>query len=413
MHRPTEQPGRPPRHAPPGGPPPETVDPAVLAALLARHGWRRSGAAAGTYSRWTPPDSGTGARGRTPRTSLLVPESRAYPDSTDLIAEALTALQHSAAPSAPDILTALRTPLDEIHWQRDTPEPDAPAAAWAAQEQLRSGARALLLAAALATRGRAGYHGARHRRHAEAALDRLLAGATAGGRELTTFLPVGTGAAPGPDDGRLITTTLLRALCAVRDATDHQRATGGCDAFETAVEAGVCQELTEAIGKLVRGSGGIRITLHWAPAAGPPDGFAARPGPVEFTPGDLPVLREAGARYIRDEPSVAVHLTGVVLRMRREAQSGPGAVRLRVLAGAEVPQLRAVLDEDDYRIAGHAHLLGLPVRMSGRLESKGGFRRLADARDVMPVRVEDGERDRLLKSLHENLGFFEEACGGD
>ncbi|MEU5191053.1 hypothetical protein AB0G83_28455 [Streptomyces klenkii] len=417
MHRPTapdRQPGRPPRHTPPGGPPPETVDPAVLTALLARHGWRRSGAAAGTYSRWTPPDgAAVPARGRPARTSLLVPESRAYPDSTDLIAEALTALQHSAIPSAPDILTALRTPLDEIHWQRDTPDPDAPAAAWAAQEQLRSGARALLLAAALAARGRAGYHGARHRRHAEAALDRLLAGTAAGGRELTTFLPVGTSAAPGPDDGRLITTTLLRALCATRDATDHQRATGGCEAFEPAVEAGVCQELTEAIGKLVRGSGGIRITLHWAPAAGPPDGFAARPAPVEFTPGDLPVLREAGARYIRDEPPVTVRLTAVVLRMRREAQSGPGAVRLKVLAGADVPQIRAVLDEDDYRIAGHAHLVGLPVRMNGRLESKGGFRRLTGARDVMPVRVEDGERDRLLKSLHENLDFFGEACGGD
>ncbi|GGX99240.1 hypothetical protein [Streptomyces hiroshimensis] len=409
MHRPTE-PSRPPRHTPPGGPPPDTVDPAVLAALLARHGWRRRGAAAGPYSRWTPPDAtAPGARGHT---SLLVPDSRTYPDSTDLVAEALTALRHSAAPSARDILTALHTPVDEIHWQRDTTEPDAPAAAWAAQEQLRGGARALLLAAALATRGTAGYHGARHRRHAEAALDRLLAGAAAGGRELTTFLPVGTGAAPGPD-GRQVTTALLRALYAARDATDRQRATGAHDAFEPAVEAGVCQELTEAIGKLVRGSAGIRITLHWAPAAGPPEGFAAHPVPVAFTPGDLPVLREAGARYIRDEPPVPVHLTAVVVRMRREDQSGPGAVRLRILAGADVPQIRATLDEDDYRIAGHAHLLGLPVRMSGRLESRGGFRRLADARDVMPVRVDDGERDRLLKSLHENIDFFEEACGDE
>ncbi|MFF7730180.1 hypothetical protein [Streptomyces sp. NPDC008001] len=419
MHRPTEHPGHHPRHTPPGGPPPETADPAVLTALLARHGWRRHGPAAGPYSRWTPPDTpGTGARSRI---SLLVPENRTYPDSTDLLAEALTALQHSAAPSAPGILTALRTPLDEIHWQRDTPEPDAPAAAWAAQEHLRAGARALLLAAALATRSRTGYHGARHRRHAEARLARLLAGTTAGARELTTFLPVdpptspdrSADAAPGTDDGRPVTTALLRALSAARDATDHQRTTGRHDAFETAVEAGVCQELTEAIGKLVRGSGGIRITLHWAPAAGPPEGFAAHPEPVEFTPADLPVLREAGARYVRDEPPVPVHLTGVVLRMRREGQSGPGAVRLKVIAGADVPQIRAVLDEDDYRTAGHAHLLGLPVRMSGRLESKGGFRRLTDARDVMPVRVEDGERDRLLKSLHENLGFFEEACGGE
>ncbi|MCQ8772152.1 hypothetical protein [Streptomyces telluris] len=407
MHRPTE-PSRHTRHAPPGGPPPETADPAVLAALLARHGWRRRGAAAGTYSRWTPPDA-TGARGRT---SLLVPDSRAYPDSADLVAEALAALRHSPAPSARDVLIALHTPVDEIHWQRDASEPEAPAAAWAAQEQLRAGARALLLAAALTARGTAGYHGARHRRQAETALGRLLTGTAAGGRELTTFLPVGTGAAPGPD-GRPVTTALLRALYAARDATDRQRATGAPDAFGPAVEAGVCQELTEAIGALVRGSEGIRITLHWAPAVGPPDGFAARPEPVAFAPADLPVLREAGARYIRDEPPVAVQLTGVVVRMRREDRGGPGTVRLRILAGADVPQVRATLDEDDYRIAGHAHLLGMPVRMSGRLESRGGFRRLVDARDVMPVRVDDGERDRLLKSLHENIDFFEEACGGE
>ncbi|MGK5734126.1 hypothetical protein, partial [Streptomyces sp. URMC 124] len=394
----------------PGGPPPEAVDPAVLAALLARHGWRRRGAAAGAYSRWTPPDAAD-ARGRT---SLLVPDSRTYPDSADLVAEALAALRHSAVPSARDILTALHTPVDEIHWQRDIPDPQAPAATWAAQEQLRAGARALLLAAALSAHGTAGYHGARHRRHAETALTRLLTGTTASSRELTAFLPVGTdpGAAPGTD-GRPVTTALLRALYAARDATDRQRATGAPDAFEPAVEAGVCQELTEAIGELLRGSAGIRITLHWAPAAGPPDGFAARPEPLAFTPADLPVLREAGARYIRDEPPVTVQLTGVVVRMRRDDQGGPGTVRLRILTGADVTQVRATLDEDDYRIAGHAHLLGLPLRMSGRLESTGGFRRLADARDVVPVRVDDGERDRLLKSLHENIDFFEEACGGE
>ncbi|MFF4530564.1 hypothetical protein ACFY1P_14980 [Streptomyces sp. NPDC001407] len=392
MHRPSHRSARPP--APP--------DPAVLGALLARHGWRRRGGTPGAYSRWTPPD-GTG-------TSLLLPESRGYPDSADLLTEALTALERSPDPSARDILLSLRVPGDEIRWRREVPDPGIPAAVWAAQERLRAGARAMLLAAALAAHEPAGYHGARHRRRAEAALDRLLVGPAPGGRELTVFVPI------GPDEhdrtGRPVTTALLRALYATRDATDYQRATGGREAFESAVEAGVCQELTEAIITLVRGSEGIRMDLHWSPTAGPPEGFAAHPEPVEFSPGDLPVLREAGARYIRNEPSVPVHLTGTVVRMRRDRPGGTGVVRLRVLTGAEVTQVRIALGEDDYRIAGHAHLLGLPVRVSGRLESRGGFRRLADAAGVMPLTVDDAERDRLLKTLQENPDFFDEGCGG-
>ncbi|MEV4443218.1 hypothetical protein AB0K09_30295, partial [Streptomyces sp. NPDC049577] len=105
-------------------------DPAVLAALLARHGWHRRGGTPGRYSRWTPPH-GSG-------TSLLLPADPSFPDSTDLLTEALTALHHTPHPSAQAVLIALRTPSDEIHWQRHIPDPRAPAAAWHAQERLRT-----------------------------------------------------------------------------------------------------------------------------------------------------------------------------------------------------------------------------------------------------------------------------------
>ncbi|NDZ81154.1 hypothetical protein G3I19_22000, partial [Streptomyces sp. SID10853] len=121
----------------------------------------------------------------------------------------------------------------------------------------------------------------------------------------------------------------------------------------------------------------------------------------------------AGARYVRSEPSLPVRVTGAVVRMRRSAPGGPGTVRLRVLAGAEVPYVRMVLDEEAYRIAGHAHLVGLPVRVQGRLESRSGFRRLTGAEGVVPVQVDEAERDRLMKALQENLDFFEEACAGE
>ncbi|MEU9195990.1 hypothetical protein [Streptomyces hundungensis] len=384
----------------PGGNPPlpGPVDPAVLGALLHRHGWRRRGGAAGRYARWTPPGpAGSG-------TSLLVPESRAYPDSDDLLGEALTALARSAAPSAREVLVSLAVPSDEVRWWREVPEGPSGTASWSEQERLRDAAHRMLLAGALAVRGPAGYHGARHRGQALASLEGVLVEPGSGGG-LTAFVPTAT--------GRPAMVRLYAGLNAVRDAVDYQRTTGGMEAFDAAVRAGVSRELTEAVVALVHGTEGVRIALAWAPAAGAPPGCAARPEPVDFSPGDLPALRAAGARYLGDEPSLPVRITGAVVRLRRSAPRGPGVVRLRVLAGAEVPYVRVELDEEAYRIAGHAHLVGLPVRVVGRLESRGGFRRLSGAGEVTPVQVDDAERDRLMKSLQENLDFFEEACGAE
>ncbi|MEU6094847.1 hypothetical protein [Streptomyces sp. NPDC047079] len=403
-HRPLDEPARAVRPHPAEPlwnqpPAPDEVDPAVLGALLHRHGWQRRGGAPGRYGRWTPPGPGAGG------TSLLVPESRAFPDSDDLLAEALLALTRSGSPSARDVLLGLSVPSDEIRWWRDVATGPAGAAPWAVEDELRSAARRMLLAAALATRARAGYYGARHRRPAAALLENVLVGAAPGGRRLTAFVPVTT--------GRPLAVRLYQALYAAREAVDYQRATGGMDAFDAAVEAGVSHELTEALVAFVRGSEGARIAVEWAPAAGVPEGGATPAEPVEFSPGDLPVLREAGARYLREEPSVPVRITGAVVRLRRSGPRGEGTVRLRVIAGAEVPHVRMTLDEEAYRIAGQAHLVGLPVRVHGRLQSRGGFRRLVDPSGVAPVQVDEAERDRLMKSLQENLDFFEEACGGD
>ncbi|MPY54322.1 hypothetical protein [Streptomyces acidicola] len=406
-HRPIDEPLRPVRPHPvdaarPLPPEPGRVDPAVLSTLLHRHGWQRRGGAAGRYGRWTPP--GPGGAG----TSLLVPENRAFPDSDDLLGEALDALSRSGSPSARDILLALSVPSDEIRWWRDVPTGPVGAAPWTVEDQLRGAARQMLLAGALATHARAGYYGARHRRPAAMSLEDVLVGTAPDGRRITAFVPVAT--------GRPLAVRLHQALYAAREAVDYRRATGGMDAFDSAVEAGVSHELTESLAALVRGTEGARIAVEWAPAVGVPEGCAPHSEPVEFSPGDLPALREAASRYLREEPSVSVRLTGAVVRMRRSGPRGEGTVRLRVLAGAEVPHVRMTLDEESYRIAGHAHLVGLPVRVHGRLERRGGFRRLTGASGVVPVQVDEAERDRLMKSLQETaetMAFFEEACSGE
>ncbi|MFK0293723.1 hypothetical protein ACIQU6_25060 [Streptomyces sp. NPDC090442] len=365
-------------------PDPARLDPAVLGALLARHGWRRRGGGAGPYSRWTPP-GGVGG------TSLLVPHDRRFPDSAELLAEALAALARSGTPSAREVLVGLAVPSDEVRWEREIPDGGTGGARGAAQEQLRGAARAMLTAGALASYSRAGFYGARHQRRAEGFLGQVLIGPAPAGRHLAAFVPVPA--------GRGAVAALQRALHAARDATDYQRATGGMEAFDAAVGLGVCHELAQSLIALVRGAEGVRIALAWSPGAGTPPGFAARPEPVEFSPGDLPALQQAAQRYVQAEPSLPVRVTGTVVRLRRERPDGQGAVRLRVISGADVRQVRAALGEEDYRIAGHAHLAGLPVRVCGRLESRGGFRRITGARDVTPVPVDPADRDRLLKAL--------------
>ncbi|MCZ9340816.1 hypothetical protein NGM37_23940, partial [Streptomyces sp. TRM76130] len=72
-----------------------------LAALLRRHGWQRRGGHPGRYGRWTPPGPAGAA------TSLLVPVGRAFPDSDDLLAEALLALTRADTPSAREVLLCL------------------------------------------------------------------------------------------------------------------------------------------------------------------------------------------------------------------------------------------------------------------------------------------------------------------
>ncbi|MER5771208.1 hypothetical protein [Streptomyces sp. NPDC001985] len=351
------------RHPDPAG-----VDPVVLSALLDRHGWRRRGGTAGRCARWMPPGRAPGAG------SLLVPESRSFPGSEDLLGAALTALARSAVPSAREVLLGLTVPSDEIRWRREVPQRPVPGAAWAVEEQLRSAARQLLMAGALAARGRAGYHGARHRRQAQASLEGVLVSPARGGRTLTAFVPAAT--------ARPVTLRLHQALRATREALDQLTATGRMDGFDAAVARGVSRELTEAVIALMRGSEGVRAEVEWASGAGAPEGCADGGGPLAFSPADLPALREAGARFLREEPSMPVRITGEVVRMRRSGPGGAGTVRLRVLAGAEVPYVRAALEPEAYATAGRAHLAGLPVRMAGRLESRGGFRRLTDASGV-------------------------------
>ncbi|MFD0328008.1 hypothetical protein ACFQZC_06630 [Streptacidiphilus monticola] len=134
----------------------------------------------------------------------------------------------------------------------------------------------------------------------------------------------------------------------------------------------------------------MAVSLAWSPQAGTPGGFGSRRLAVEFSPGDLPALEEAADRLERSEPSRPVELVGAVVRLKRAVPGATGTVRLRVLGGAEVEEVRVRLDDAEYRVAVEAHLTGRPVRIRGRLERKAGFRRLASPTDLRIADLEEG-----------------------
>ncbi|MFE4354875.1 MULTISPECIES: hypothetical protein [unclassified Kitasatospora] len=364
-------------------PDPAAVDPAVLATLLARHGWVRRGGPAARYGRWTPPDE-------EPGTSLLVPAGDGFDDAVELLTDAVAALSRARTPSARSILLALAVPGDELRWHREPPGP-AGTVSWDEAERLRGAARGMLAAGAKAARTRAGYFGARLDGLAGDYLDRVLL--VEQGAALTAYTP-----AP---EGRAAVTTLVRALEALRDAVDYRRVSGGPEAFGNAVRAGVSRELVRSVEDLVRDATAARLSVAWSPAAGTPGGFGDRRIDLDFSPGDLPALAEAADLLERTEPAIAVTVLGVVTRLKRADPAGPGSVRLRVLTGADVRELKLRLPDPDYRLAAEAHLAGLPVRVSGRLDRHDGFRRLVRPHGLELRGWEDGDRERLLKSLGE------------
>ncbi|MFD0346735.1 hypothetical protein ACFQ0M_12920 [Kitasatospora aburaviensis] len=139
----------------------------------------------------------------------------------------------------------------------------------------------MLAAGAKAGRTRAAYFGARLDAWAGDFLERVLVvehgPAAQSGAGLTAHTP-----AP---EGRAAVTTLVRALEALRDAVDYRRVSGGPEAFENAVQAGVSRELVESVAELVRGATAAQLSVAWSAAVGTPGGFGDRRIVLEFSPG--------------------------------------------------------------------------------------------------------------------------------
>ena len=322
MHRPFDGALRPVRPHPRetswdgGEPDPAQVDPAVLGALL-----RPARLAAARRSRGP-----LRAAGRRPGPARAAPACscrRAAPSPTARTCSARRSSRWPAAraPSAREVLVGLAVPSDEIRWWRDVPAGPARAPRpGPSQEQLRArrppdaarrGARHARRGPATTAPGTGG--------RPQASLEERPGRRRApGGRRLTAFVPVGE-------------RPRRRRPASTRPCTPPARppTTSGPPAAwrpsTRAVEAGRQPRADRGADRAGARHGGRPDRRRvGARRPGSPRGARRRPEPVEFSPGDLPALREAGARYLREEPSVPVRITGAVVRMRRSGPRGDG-----------------------------------------------------------------------------------------
>ncbi len=321
-----------PWHRPPR---PADVDPPCSAPCCTGTAWQAPRARARPVRPLDPARSGARpdqpARPREPR---LPRQRRPAHD------EALDALTRCPTPSARGVLISLAVPSDEIRWWRDTP--GGPAGA--APGRRRPPARRRPADAAPPPRSP---HARVPATTAPAtavplapSLADVLVGPAAGAAPLTAFAPVPHRPPPRrPPPPR---------PHAAREAIDYRRATGGMDAFDGAIEAGVSRELTEALSALVRAARAPHVAVSSAPGARHPRRLrplrrprrvlTRRPARAPARPAPATCVPDPPYRSRSPAPSSACAAPGPPAR-------APSAC---VLAGADVPHLRVTLDEEDY-----------------------------------------------------------------
>lgn len=180
--------------------------------------------------------------------------------------------------------------------------------------------------------------------------------------------------APSEPYERQVTRTLAEGLAAMAQAARHAASSGGMGAFEQAVSQGVSANLCEAVAGLsaVSPAEGLEIRIAWARTR--PAG-ASIPSRIVLGSDSIPLIQEA-ARLFKDTASVEdVEAQGVVTRLSRGPQQGPGEITLEGLVDDQLRRVAVELSEGVYSQAVQAHDQRQRVACSGDLEKeRGGFR---------------------------------------
>ncbi len=194
---------------------------------------------------------------------------------------------------------------------------------------------------------------------------------------------------------RQVAQRLSQSLFAARSAAE--RAVGGdVTAFGQVVAAGVSANLCEAVAGLVENVAAFDVSFSWA---------ITRPttvqrGPVAFSHGDVPLLREAARSFRINEPEYDQRIYGYIYQLTRPQTDIDGTVSLRTSTGGVERSVTAVLSQRDYAQAIEAHDTRAIVCLEGDLQQVGQRRHLRNARlaEVIHVPPLPGFEDSVTAS---------------
>lgn len=172
---------------------------------------------------------------------------------------------------------------------------------------------------------------------------------------------------------RIVTTKLLEALQACKQASKESRATGDIKPFELAIDKGVSANLCEAIAKINQycGNEQVEISMSWA---------LARPvntsivNSVNFSQDLVPYIAEAARTFKETKPQEDFELKGMVIQLKRDEGKTNGEIVVFALVDGQQRKVSMELSKKDYESAIKAHESANPVKCYGELHKmKKGF----------------------------------------
>ena len=243
--------------------------------------------------------------------------------------------------------------------------------------ELIHGARDMILAAACSLRESRPVYRKEENEYKSASdfTRRMRLGQTEQGSFVVTLLtpslrPARTSSGEDPLERR-VTSRLIDALTATRKATERT-VSGHAESFSDAVGQGASANLCDALVKMTRPVHALEVSLAWSLTLPMNrDTVNRKPAVVHFTNDDVPILRKAAQSFRDNEIQPDMRLTGVVQRLKRDANEVGGTITLQTSIKGKRRLVTAVLNRSDYQRAIQAHSDKSQVIAEGALESSG------------------------------------------
>ena len=176
---------------------------------------------------------------------------------------------------------------------------------------------------------------------------------------------------------RRVAERLSESLSATRTATERA-ARGDAFAFEEPAVRGVSANLCESVADLVENVSPFDVSFSWASTRP----STARRGPVKFSHGDVPILREVAGNFRSLEPEHNKEVSGFVYKLTQHQGQVEGTISIQSNVDGASRSVVAVLSQQDYKKAVDAHAAKSFVYLKGDLERSSGQFHLRNPRII-------------------------------